>query len=127
MTRTATPRLGEDPERDIIELVSHMRKLSIDMRALTSDVAENSSLTQATFDKQVELQDHQAATDKKLDEMVVKNEEMLAVFNAGKKGVGFFQWLGRTLYGLARWAGPILAVGGALYALWHGAPAKGSE
>jgi hypothetical protein len=127
MTRTTAPRLGEDPERDMIELVSHMRKLSTDMRTLTGDVAENSLLTQATLDKQIELQDHQSATDKKLDEMVVKNEEMLTVFNAGKKGVGFFQWLGRTLYSLARWAGPILAVGGALYALWHGAPSEGPK
>lgn len=127
MTRTTTPRLGEDPERDTIELVSHMRKLAIAVTALKGDVAENSTLTQATLDKQIECETRQNATDKKLDDMATKSEEMLAVFNAGKKGVGFFQWLGRTLYSLARWAGPILAVGGALYALWHGAPTKGHE
>lgn len=111
----------------MIELVSHMRKLSTDMSALKGDVAENSSLTQATLDKQIELQDHQVATDRKLDEMVVKNEEMLTVFNAGKKGVNFFQGLGRLLFNMARWSLPILGAGGALWALFHGQSPKGPQ
>jgi hypothetical protein len=119
----------------MIEMVSHMRKLASAIHALKSDVAENSTLTKATFDRQIEFESRQTA---KLDEMAMQSAEMLAVFNAGKKGIGFFRrlgrmlfslakLLGRTLYSLARWAGPILAVGGALYALWHGAPTKGSE
>lgn len=127
MTRAPTPRLGEDPERDTIELVSHMRKLAVAVNALKGDVAENSTLTQATLDKQIECETRQNATDKKLDDLAVKNEEMLAVFNAGKKGVGFFKAVGRGLSALARWAGPILIVGGSIWALFHGQSPKGPQ
>lgn len=127
MTRTPIQRIGDDPARDMIEMVSHLRKLSADMQALTGDVAENSLLTQSTLDKQIELQARQITTDRKLDEMVVKNEEMLTVFNAGKKGVSFFQWIGRTLFSLAKWSMPILGMLGTLWALFHGQSPKGSE
>lgn len=108
----------------MIELVGYLRKISFDLHAAKGNLAANSSLTQGTYDMQLELQERQAATDKKLDDLVVKNEEMLAVFNAGKKGVNFLQSLGRGVSATARWflrwVLPVMAAGSILWGLFHG-------
>lgn len=129
MNKPVTQRLGGKPDPDMTELLGHVRKLSSDLHTVKGNLAANSSMTKDTLDRQIEMREHQVTSDKKLDDVIVKSEEMLAVFNAGKKGVSFFQWIGRFLYRLARWAGPILAVGSAIWLILHGQPPspKGHE
>lgn len=53
--------------------------------------------------------------------------EIIEAFVATKKGLRFFQGVGAFLNRAARWAAPILMVGGALWALFHGQSPRGGE
>ena len=53
--------------------------------------------------------------------------EMVELFGASKRGLSFLQTVGGFLNRTARWLMPILAVGGAIWALLHGQPPRGGE
>jgi len=53
--------------------------------------------------------------------------EMVELFGASKRGLNFLQTVGGFLNRMARWLMPILAVGGAIWALIHGQPPRGGE
>lgn len=112
---------------DFHELVDVIRKLSNDLHALKGGISANTSFTLATLEKQDQQHTRLTALEDKLSTVSAQNSEMTTLFEAGKKGVGFFQGLGRVLYRLASWLRPILIAGTMTWAILHGKWPTGGE
>lgn len=121
--------MDQSPHDERTEIARLVSKLSDDVHAVKGSLAANTSFTREVLERLETMHERQTKTDDKLGAIAASNVEMLEVFNAGKRGVNFFQWLGRMLFRLARWAGPIIAVGAAVWAILHGQPPspKGHE
>jgi hypothetical protein len=114
-------------QADLRELVDVIRKLSIDLHALKGSLAANTSLTLETLEKQQQQHVRLTAFEEKLTAVATSTSDMTTLFEAGRKGVGFFQGAGRLLFRLASWLRPILIAGGIVWGLMHGQWPKGGE
>jgi hypothetical protein len=114
-------------ERENTEMKHLIEKLSDDVHMVKGSLAANTSFTREVLDQLESLHERQSKSEEKLTTIMASNAEMSALFNAGKKGVNFFQAIGRFLNRAARWAAPILMVIGAIWAILHGQPPRGHE
>lgn len=109
------------------EMKQLIEKLSTDVHTVKGSLAANTSFTKEVLDRMEGMHERQLKSDERLTALIESNAEMSALFDAGKKGVNFFQALGRLLSRIARWATPILMFAGAIWAILHGQPPRGHE
>lgn len=109
------------------QLLEVIKRLSLDLHALKGGLAANTSFTREMLDRQEASNARQDTTDQKLNALIASTAEMTRLFERGKQGVGFFQWVGHAIYRLASWLRPVLIAGGLVWALLHGQWPKGGE
>lgn len=114
-------------DRENTEMKKLIEKLSDDVHTVKGALAANTSFTREVLDQLEAMHERQSKSEEKLTAIVESNAEMSALFNTGKKGVNFFQAIGRFLNRAARWLAPILMVAGAIWAILHGQPPRGHE
>lgn len=109
------------------QLAAATRRLSVELHAMKGALAANIALMRETLDRQRQLHARQAVHEERLGSIAAATAEMSGLFEAGKKGAGFFQGLGRLLFRIASWLRPILIAGGIVWGLVHGQWPKGDE
>src|SRR5450830_463824 len=131
-------RLGDDPPKDILDLMAvihkmgaAIRKMGDDQHAIKGNMKAMADMQQLSLDKHDQSQIRQQATEKKVDLLTIKvdtqatrSEELLVAYETAKKGAGVMKTVGRWISNAAIWllrrVKPVLVVVAITYGLYHG-------